>query len=104
MFLKLFSKGASAKIRGCTAVIGAFALCGPVTVPAIALPLPPAPVPLPVPARTTEPVTFWGKPYPYGYAYVRPQPKCWVSRRVETPNGWRIEEVWVCGEVVTSRY
>jgi hypothetical protein len=49
-----------------------------------------------------EPVTFWGHPYPYGYAWHRPRYSCWQHRRVDTPEGPRIERVWVCGSPLRS--
>lgn len=51
-----------------------------------------------------KPATFWGRPFPYGYAYTRRQLACWVSRRVDTPAGPTWERVWDCGNVVVSRY
>jgi hypothetical protein len=47
-------------------------------------------------ADAIQPTTFWGEPYPYGYAYANPR-QCWQPRRVETRNGIRVLPVWVCG-------
>ncbi len=44
-------------------------------------------------ASILDRVSFWGWPYPYGYSYHR---GCYHRVRVETPNGWRWERVWVC--------
>lgn len=41
-----------------------------------------------------EHVSFWGRPFPYGYAYRRGG--CTRIVRVETPDGWRVKRIWVC--------
>jgi hypothetical protein len=41
-------------------------------------------------------VTFWGLPFPYGYAY-RPG-QCYIYQQVETPRGIRWRRVWICTE------
>ena len=51
-----------------------------------------------------QPVTFWGRPYPYGYAYHHTKWDCFVWRRIETPEGWRYVLVPVCGNAVVGRY
>lgn len=70
------------------------ALAGPISSPASA-----------TLASQVQRVTFWGQPYPYGYA-VRPPGKraCYVWRQVDTPEGWRYERVQICGNVLTERY
>jgi ABC-type glycerol-3-phosphate transport system substrate-binding protein len=45
-------------------------------------------------ASLVQTVTFWGHPYPYGYAY-RHDP-CVRRVRVETPRGLRWKWVRVC--------
>ncbi len=47
---------------------------------------------------------FFGRPYPYGYVYHRPPIECIEIRPVDTPDGPRLEETWVCGARVTARY
>jgi len=50
-------------------------------------------------------ISFWGQPYPYGYAwYVPTDDECYKSKRVRTRSGIRIERIWVCGDPVTARY
>jgi len=39
--------------------------------------------------------SFWGEPYPYGYAY-RGGRRCLREVRVDTPSGWRYRRIWVC--------
>jgi len=39
--------------------------------------------------------SFWGLPYPYGYADRGN--RCWKRVRVQTEMGWRWQRVWVCG-------
>ena len=41
-----------------------------------------------------ERTTFWGQPYPYGYAYTRGQ--CWRRVQVETDTGWRWKRINIC--------
>jgi len=45
-------------------------------------------------APAAEHVSFWGRPFPYGYAYRRGG--CTRIIRVETPDGWRVKRVWIC--------
>jgi hypothetical protein len=59
---------------------------------------------VPLGPADVEMLPFWGLPYPYGYAYTRSQLKCWVPQRIETATGPVWERVWVCGNVVNSRY
>ena len=53
-----------------------------------------------------EPATFWGHPYPYGYAWHRPPPPvpCIQYRWVDTLFGPRLERFNVCGAPLHSRY
>lgn len=53
-----------------------------------------------------EHVTFWGHPYPYGYAWHRPPPPlpCIQYRWVDTLFGPRLERFYVCGAPLHSRY
>lgn len=56
-------------------------------------------------ANHVQQVSFWGRPYPYGYS--RPLPlkwACYAWRPIETPVGTRYERVRICGNVVTERY
>jgi hypothetical protein len=46
------------------------------------------------PGSGIERVSFWGRPYPYGYRY-RPS-GCVRHVRVDTAWGPRWERVWVC--------
>ena len=39
-------------------------------------------------------VSFWGEPYPYGYAYLHNP--CIRYFRIETARGWRWKREWVC--------
>lgn len=51
-------------------------------------------------------VTFWGHPFPYGYAWSRVR-ACTRYVPVETPSGVRYQRTWVCntaGAVVRYRY
>lgn len=47
---------------------------------------------------------FFGRPYPYGYVYHRPPAECFDIREVETPDGPRLQETWICDHPVTARY
>jgi len=48
---------------------------------------------------------FFGRPYPFGYAYnTRPPRPCWTTQRVDGFFGPAYERVWICDNVVTSRY
>ncbi len=42
-------------------------------------------------------VSFWGKPFPFGYAYFPGQ--CYLHVRVETRKGWVWRRVWICTEL-----
>ena len=56
------------------------------------------------PLGTVEGMPFFGLPYPHGYVYHRPRMECYAFRQVDTPEGPRIEEIWICGAPVTARY
>jgi len=43
-----------------------------------------------------EKTTFWGRPYPYGYAYHQTA-SCYVRRHVHGRHGWYWKRVYVCG-------
>ena len=51
------------------------------------------------------PASFWGRAYPYGYAW-RPGHPCLRSVRVHTHHGRRWRRSWVCDgdEAIRSRY
>ncbi len=53
---------------------------------------------------TEDGLPFFGRPYPYGYVYHRPPVECIDVHPVQTPDGPRLEETWVCGGQVTARY
>lgn len=40
-------------------------------------------------------VTFWGKPFPYGYRWAR---SCVRYVTVETSRGPVMQRVWICGQ------
>lgn len=42
-------------------------------------------------------VTFWGRPFPYGYNWSLVR-ACTRYEPVETAKGTRLQRVWVCGE------
>lgn len=44
--------------------------------------------------ETVQKVTFWGKPFPYGYRWSR---SCTRYDLVETSRGPVMQRVWVCG-------
>jgi hypothetical protein len=48
---------------------------------------------LPAVGPNVELASFWGEPYPYGYAWRH---GCVRHVKVETPYGWRWRRVWVC--------
>ena len=52
-------------------------------------------------ASALEQASFWGLPYPYGYAY-RDNP-CVRHVRVQTKAGWRMRRIWVCEESVVLK-
>jgi hypothetical protein len=86
---------ALAIVFGMTGLLAATdAVAGPVSSPAAA-----------TIARQVQPATFWGRPYPYGYAW-RPAGRwaCYAWRRIETPEGWRYARVPVCGNAVSELY
>ena len=41
-------------------------------------------------------VSFWGNPFPFGYAYQRGQ--CYMHVQEETPKGLAWRRVWICTE------
>ncbi len=43
----------------------------------------------------TLPVSFWGRPYPWGFQYSRSNP-CVRYVRTTTRHGWRWQKVWIC--------
>jgi hypothetical protein len=43
-----------------------------------------------------ELASFWGLPFPFGYAYRPPNYRCMRHVRVHTRRGWRMKRVWVC--------
>jgi len=50
------------------------------------------------PAQKT---TFWGRPYPYGYAYNSGRASsCYVRRHVHGAHGWYWKRVYVCGGII----
>jgi hypothetical protein len=49
------------------------------------------------PLGTVDWMPFFGLPYPYGFTYTPPNMECYSMREVQTPDGPRIEAVWVCG-------
>jgi len=70
--------------------------------PVLAAPLPLTPLqPLALALAPAEKATFWGRPYPYGYAY-KPTSSCHIRRHVHGPSGWYWKQVNTCGEVVTK--
>ena len=56
------------------------------------------------PVGTVEWMPFFGLPYPFGYVYLRPRIECYAFQQVETPDGPRIQAIWICGSPVTARY
>jgi hypothetical protein len=56
------------------------------------------------PLGTVEGLPFFGLPYPYGYVYHPPKLDCYDIQQVDTPDGPRIQETWVCGVPVTAKY
>ncbi len=59
------------------------------------------------PATNISAATFWGRPYPFGYAWVYPAEQarsdrdCLQRRKIKTAHGWRVKRVWVCpGRIV----
>lgn len=58
----------------------------------------------PVVGQAPQLVTFWGKPYPYGYVYIRPPVDCWRKQIVQTSAGPRVERFWVCQHPLRARY
>jgi len=65
-----------------------------------AAPLTVAPLqPLAAAMVKAEKTTFWGRPYPYGYAYHKAT-SCYVRRHVHGRHGWYWKRVYVCGGIV----
>ena len=56
------------------------------------------------PVGTVEGMPFFGLPYPYGYVYHSPKLDCYDIQQVDTPDGQRIQETWICGVPVTAKY
>ena len=53
---------------------------------------------------TIDGLPFFGRPYPYYFVYHRPPAECYEAHPVDTPDGPKIELVWVCGATVRARY
>jgi hypothetical protein len=53
---------------------------------------------------TIDGLPFFGRPYPYFFVYHRPPAECYEAHPVNTPDGPRIEMVWICGAEVRARY
>lgn len=87
--LKVIS-GLTGALCGVLAVTGA--LAGPMNVAR------PASAEAPI-AR----VTFWGHPYPYGYAYVHHESGCLERRRIQTYHGWVWKKVWICPDRLVTK-
>lgn len=47
-------------------------------------------------------VSFWGRPFPFGYAYYPRQ--CYMRVQVETPNGYVRRRVFICTETGARGY
>lgn len=60
---------------------------------AVAAAFPVAPIHA-APAEVVQKITFWGKPFPYGYRWSR---SCTRYEMVETSRGPVMQRVWVCG-------
>ena len=56
------------------------------------------------PLGTVEGLPFFGHPFPYGFAYHPQRDECYAPRVIDTPEGPRVQEVYVCGAPVTARY
>jgi len=56
------------------------------------------------PVGTVDGMPFYGLHYPFGYVYHRPRIECYAFQQVETPDGPRIQAIWICGAPVTARY
>jgi hypothetical protein len=88
--------------RGAGIILGATltATIGAVS-PAHAAPVAPAALKAP-PDASVDRVSFWGKPFPYGYAYRRGQ--CYLYVWEETPRGILRRRVWICTEPLPRPY
>lgn len=53
---------------------------------------------------SVEGMPFFGRPYPYGYVYHRPPVDCYEIRPVDTPDGPKLMETWVCDSPISARY
>jgi hypothetical protein len=53
---------------------------------------------------TIDGLPFFSRPYPYYYVYHRPPAECYEAHPVNTPDGPRIELVWICGATVRAGY
>jgi hypothetical protein len=51
-----------------------------------------------------EGLPFFANPYPYGYVYHPPRLECYDIQKVNTPDGPRLQETWICGAPVKARY
>ena len=80
---------------GLAALMIATAVTGATSTPSPAGPVPADPLAVVANLRSpVENVTFWGLPFPYGYA--APRESCFRHAWVETPEGWRWRRVYVC--------
>jgi len=52
-------------------------------------------------ASTASPVSFWGRPYPYGYTGWGP---CVRYERLETEQGIIFRRVWICSRSEARRW
>jgi hypothetical protein len=53
---------------------------------------------------SVEGMPFFGRPYPYGYVYHRPPVECYEIRPVDTPDGPKLMETWICDAPLSARY
>jgi hypothetical protein len=77
-----------------TVIVGALITIGCLA-PAGAAPIAPSEMTARIGAHTHS-VSFWGLPFPFGYAY-RPE-QCYKYEQEETPSGLRWRRVWICTE------
>jgi hypothetical protein len=69
--------------------------------PGRAAPVVPSALKIPAGA-SADLVSFWGRPFPYGYAYRRGQ--CYLYVWEETPRGLLRRRVWLCTEPLGRPY
>ncbi|SFK75462.1 hypothetical protein SAMN05444581_11817 [Methylocapsa palsarum] len=53
---------------------------------------------------SVEGMPFFGRPYPYGFVYHRAPSECYEIRPVDTPDGPKLMETWICDAPVSARY